>query len=70
VAGIAVFRPVGLGFLGASQSRCESAIHSYLILLDFLGFSRSKRAFSIGYGEKRIKDFSRCLSRAVSRAGM
>jgi hypothetical protein len=42
----------GLGFLGASPFRYESPDFGGWISLDFLGFSRANRDFSMGYADK------------------
>jgi hypothetical protein len=57
-------------FLAHRDFAAKSPVHGYWILLDSLGFSRAKRASSIGYGENPIKDFSHPLFRAVRIAGM
>ena len=52
-------RPVAprLGFLGASLFGFGTSAFEPWILLDFLGFSRSNRAFSMGYAAKRSEHF-------------
>jgi hypothetical protein len=54
------------GFLGASLFRCEHPDHERL---DFLGFSRPNRDFSMGCATRSGNNFSRPF-RAVSSAGM
>ena len=50
-----------LGFLGSWQFRCETPDHEGLISLDFLGFSRPNRDFSMGYAGFSAKKISRAL---------
>jgi hypothetical protein len=40
------------GFLGTSPFRCETPDYEGWISLDFLGFSRPNRDFSMGYADK------------------
>jgi hypothetical protein len=40
---------VGLGFLGGWLFAAKAPDYAYWILLDFLGFSRPNRDFSMGY---------------------
>jgi hypothetical protein len=42
-------RSIRLGFLGAWPFRHETQAFGYWISLDFLGFSRPNRDFSMGY---------------------
>jgi hypothetical protein len=45
-----------LEFLESSGFRSESVFESYWISLDFLGFSRPNRAFSMGYEAIRLEN--------------
>jgi hypothetical protein len=59
------------GFLGTSPFRCEIPDYEGWFCLDFLGFSRPNRDFSMAYTDKREKDFSsrfRRRERAVESA--
>jgi hypothetical protein len=47
-----------LGFLGSPRFAAKSLEYGYWIYLDFLGFSRSDRDFSMGYADKIEKYFS------------
>jgi hypothetical protein len=58
-----------LGFLGSWPFRCETARHELWISLDFLGFSRPNRDFSMGYAAFTRKDISRAFSLALRGAG-
>jgi hypothetical protein len=58
-----------LGFLGAGPFRCENPENEGLISLDFLGFSRPNRTFSMGYTGKPTKVFSRRFSVMLRGAG-
>jgi hypothetical protein len=42
-------RSIRLGFLGPDPFRCEDPHNEGWIVLDFLGFSRPNRDFSMGY---------------------
>jgi hypothetical protein len=42
-------RSIRLGFLGPWPFRCEDPAYEHWIVLDFLGFSRPNRYFSMGY---------------------
>jgi len=48
-----------LGFLGAIAFRREGPVYGGWIFLDFLGFSRLNRDFSMGYEARGGEDFSR-----------
>jgi hypothetical protein len=62
-------KSIRLGFLGPWSFRCEDPRHELRILLDFLGFSRSNRDFSIGYTASSEKNFSSRFVRGVGGAG-
>ena len=53
-------RSARLDFLGRSPFRCENPVRTCWISLDFLGFSRPNRAFSMSYADKIAKTFSCC----------
>jgi hypothetical protein len=53
--------PVNLGCLGTGQFSAKTKDFRYWILLDFLGFSRLERDFSMGYTAFSGKDFSKAL---------
>jgi hypothetical protein len=55
-------RSIPLGFLGASPFRRKSPDLEHWISLDFLGFSRPNRDFSMSYAGFSREDFSRALS--------
>jgi hypothetical protein len=47
-----------LGFLGSPRFAAKTLEYRYWIYLDFLGFSRADRDFSMGYADKSEKLFS------------
>jgi hypothetical protein len=51
-----------LGFLEVGRFAAKSPGDGYWILLDFLGFSRPNRDFSMGYAGFSRENFSRALS--------
>jgi hypothetical protein len=53
---------IGLDFLGPWLLLAKNPDCGGLICLDFLGFSRPNRDFSMGYAAKARKIFSRALS--------
>jgi hypothetical protein len=55
-----------LGFLGWGPFRGEGLVFEPWILLDFLGFSRQKRDFSMGYAGFSLKEISRALLPAAA----
>jgi hypothetical protein len=57
-----------LGFLGAGPFGAESPISGYWIPLDFLGFSRPNRDFSMGYAGFSLNDFSSPFFPASARS--
>jgi hypothetical protein len=52
---------VRLGFLGAGRFAAGTLGNGYWILLDFLGFSRPNRDFSMGYAGFSREEFSRAF---------
>jgi hypothetical protein len=50
-----------LGFLGAWRFRCENPVFERWTSLDFLGFSRPNRDFSMGYGGFSREEISRAF---------
>jgi hypothetical protein len=60
-------RSTGFGFLERSLFCLENPSKTPWISLDFLGFSRPNRAFSMGYTGKTAQDFSSPFSAGVSR---
>jgi hypothetical protein len=58
-----------LGFLGCGRFGAKAPKSGYWIVLDFLGFSRQNRDFSMGYGEFSGKKISRALLRWRGGAG-
>jgi hypothetical protein len=48
--------------LAGSRFAAKAAFYNYWILLDFLGFSRPKRDFSVGYTGFSLKEFSGALA--------
>jgi hypothetical protein len=57
---------VDLGFLGPLPFRSERPALVGWILLDFLGFSRPNRDFSMGYADFSRKNISRAFSVAIA----
>jgi hypothetical protein len=53
--------PVDLGFLGPGRFAAKALDSERWISLDFLGFSRPNRAFSMGYAAFSRDNFSRAL---------
>jgi hypothetical protein len=51
-----------LGFLGGSPFRLKRPAFEAWISLDFLGFSRQNRVFSMGYAGSSLKKFCARLS--------
>jgi hypothetical protein len=54
-------------FLADRCFGAKTSLSSYWISLDFLGFSRPNRDFSMGYADFTAKKFSQPLSRALRR---
>jgi hypothetical protein len=54
-------QPTDLVFLGASPFRFGNPAFEPWILLDFLGFSRANRDFSMSYAGESANDFSGAL---------
>jgi hypothetical protein len=64
-------RSMRLGFLGPSYFAAKPPDYAYWILLDFLGFSRPNRDFSMGYAGFSTDVFSQALSsRRKRRSGL
>src|SRR5882757_4694264 len=59
----------GLGFLDSSLIRCEDPDYGGWISLDFLGFSRPNRDFSMGYPTESEESFFSRFCRRVRTVG-
>ena len=63
-----LIRSMRLGFLGPWPFRCENPADEGWISLDFLGFSRPNRDFSMGYGALSEETFFSALFPALRGA--
>jgi hypothetical protein len=63
----ALVRPVHLGFLGVGRFAAKAPDSERWISLDFLGFSRANRDFSMGYAGFSREEFFARLFRRLGR---